>query len=46
VNPDGGLVLLVRNAAQREEFVDIRVGGKTATVKLLPDSISTVTMKV
>lgn len=46
VNPDGALVVLLRNAAQHEQIVDIRAGGRTATVKLLPDSISTVTMKV
>jgi glucosylceramidase len=46
LNPDGGLVFLLRNAAQREQFVEIRAGEKMATVKLLPDSISTVTMKV
>jgi glucosylceramidase len=46
VNPDGGLVFLLRNAAQHEQFVDIRAGGRMATVRLLPDSISTVTMKV
>jgi glucosylceramidase len=45
VNPDGGLVVLLRNAAQHEQFVDIRVGGRMATVRLLPDSISTVRMK-
>ncbi len=46
VNPDGTLVVLLRNAAQHEQFVDVRAGGKVATVKLLPDSISTVQMKV
>jgi glucosylceramidase len=46
VNPDGALVMLLRNAAQREQFVDVRAGARMATVKLLPDSISTVRMKV
>jgi hypothetical protein len=46
VNPDGTLVVLLRSAAQREQFVDIRAGGRMATVKLLPDSISTVRMRV
>jgi glucosylceramidase len=46
VNPDGTLVMLLRNAVQHVQFVDIRAGGKVATVKLLPDSISTVRMKV
>jgi glucosylceramidase len=45
VNPDGMVVLLVRNELQGERFVEIRAGGRMATVKLLPDSISTVTMK-
>jgi glucosylceramidase len=45
VNPDGTVVMMLRNAAQHEQFVDIRAGGRMATVKLLPDSISTVTMK-
>ncbi len=45
VNPDGTLVILLRNAAQHEQFVEIRAGGKMATVKLLADSISTVRMK-
>ena len=45
VNPDGTLVVLLRNAATREEFVEIRADGKMATVRLLPDSISTVRMK-
>ena len=38
-------MVLLRNAAQHEQFVDIRAAGKVATVKLLPDSISTVVMK-
>jgi hypothetical protein len=45
VNPDGGLVMLLRNAAEHEQFVDIRAGMTMVTVKLLSDSISTVTMK-
>jgi glucosylceramidase len=45
VNPDGGLVFLLRNELQGERFVEIRAGGRMATVKLLPDSISTVAMK-
>jgi glucosylceramidase len=45
VNPDGTVLLLVRNAAQHEQFVDVRAGGRMATVKLLPDSISTVALK-
>ena len=28
VNPDGGLVFLLRNEAAREEFVEIRAGGR------------------
>ena len=46
MNPDGGLVFLLRNELQGEKFVEIRAGGKMATVRLLPDSISTVRMKV
>ncbi len=46
LNPDGGLVLLLRNELQGERFVEIRAGGRIATVRLLPDSISTVTMRV
>jgi hypothetical protein len=38
--------MLLRNAAQSEQFVDVRAGGRMATVRLLPDSISTVRMKV
>jgi hypothetical protein len=38
-------VVLLRNAAQHEQFVDVCAGGKGATVNLLPDSISTVQMK-
>ncbi len=45
INPDGTLVVLLRNAAQHDQFVDVRAGEKMATVKLLPDSISTVLMK-
>ncbi|HXC96995.1 MAG TPA: glycoside hydrolase family 30 beta sandwich domain-containing protein [Edaphobacter sp.] len=45
VNPDGALVVLLRNAAPHDQFVDIRGGGRVATVKLLADSISTVVMK-
>jgi glucosylceramidase len=45
VNPDGTLMVLLRNAAQHEQFVDIRAAAKVATVKLLPDSISTVVIK-
>jgi glucosylceramidase len=46
VNPNGTLVVLLRNAAQHEQFVEIRAGGRMATVRLLPDSISTVRTKV
>jgi glucosylceramidase len=45
VNPDGTVVLLLRNAAQHDQFVDVRAGEKMVTVKLLPDSISTVLMQ-
>ncbi len=45
VNPDGSVVVVMRNEAQHEQFVDMREGGRMATVRLLPDSISTVTMK-
>jgi glucosylceramidase len=46
VNPDGTLVVLLRNSAPHEQFVDVRAGERMTTVKLLPDSISTVKMKV
>ena len=46
VNPDGTFVVLLRNAAQHEQFVDVRAGRKMATAKLLPDSITTFQMKV
>jgi glucosylceramidase len=46
VNPDGSLIVLLRNSAQHEQFVEVRAGAKTAIAKLLPDSISTLRMKV
>jgi glucosylceramidase len=46
VNPDGGLVFLLRNESAGERFVDIRAGGRSVVAQLQPDSISTVTMKV
>jgi len=46
VNPDGRLVLLVRNAAPGGRFVEICAGGRTAIAQLAADSISTVTMWV
>jgi glucosylceramidase len=44
VNPDGAVVVLLRNAAGHEQFVDIRAGARVVTVKLLADSISTIRM--
>jgi glucosylceramidase len=46
LNPDGALIVLLRNPAQQEKFVEVRAGAKTAIAKLLPDSISTLRMKV
>jgi glucosylceramidase len=45
VNPDGTLVFLVRNELPGVRFVEIRAGARSAIAQLLPDSISTVTMK-
>jgi glucosylceramidase len=45
VNPDGRLVFLLRNPEPHTQTVEIRAGGHPVTVQLLPDSISTVTMK-
>ena len=46
VNPDGALVVLLRNSAQHEQTVEVRTGARVAIAKLLPDSISTLRMNV
>ena len=45
VNPDGTVVLLLRNASPHEQRVEIQAGGSTVTAQLLADSMSTVTLK-
>jgi glucosylceramidase len=45
-NPDRTLVFLLRNELSGERFVEIRASGRPVMVKLLPDSISTVTMRI
>jgi glucosylceramidase len=45
VNPDGTVVLLMRNEAPHEQLVEVRMGERVTSVKLLPDSISTVTIR-
>jgi glucosylceramidase len=46
LNPDGALVVLLRNASLRDQTVEIRAGGRVTTAGLLPDSISTLRIKV
>jgi glucosylceramidase len=45
VNPDGTVVLLLRNASPNAQRVEIQAGGSTVTAQLLADSMSTVTLK-
>ena len=45
VNPDGAVMLVLRNASPNTQRVEIRAGGSTVTAQLLGDSISTVALK-
>jgi glucosylceramidase len=46
LNPNGTLILLLRNPSNHDQSVEVRAGGRTTTASLLPDSISTLQLKV
>ena len=45
VNPDGSMVLLIRNELSHPQRVEIRVRSRAAMVELPPDSIGTVSVE-
>ena len=45
VNPDGAVVLLVRNELQHPQLVQVEVGERAFTVALPPDSVGTIAVK-
>ena len=45
VNPDGSMVLLIRNELSHPQRVEIRVRSQAAMVELPPDSIGTVSLE-
>ncbi len=46
VNPDGGIVLLVRNERTHAQMVEVRAGDRVFAVELPPDSVGTVAIKM
>ena len=46
VNPDGTVVLLVRNELPRAQMVQVQAGKRTVAVELPPDSIGTLAVKL
>jgi glucosylceramidase len=45
VNPDGGVVVLVRNELAHAQMVQVAVGARTFTISLPPDSVGTVAVR-
>jgi glucosylceramidase len=45
VNPDGTVVLLVRNELTHAQMLQVQLGARSVTVELPPDSIGTLALK-
>jgi len=45
VNPDGTVVLLLRNELAHQQMVQVQVGSLTMTVNLPPDSLGTLAIR-
>jgi hypothetical protein len=45
VNPDGGVVLLLRNELPHPQLVQVQVLGRALTVELPADSVGTLAVK-
>lgn len=45
VNPDGTVVLLIRNELPRSQMIQVQIADRAVTINLPPDSLSTMAMK-